>query len=110
MADLFAAFWAEESTPSVRRMILDEAAGKRDGATRWDFNVFGLVLDFDMGEAVVEDLLEQDRRATQDLESFLAAAAAFGDDPSEGDGLTEAERHPPSYVADSSGDVQRLAE
>lgn len=47
------AFWLEESSPLVRRMILDEAAGKDRGATRWEFNIFVLTLDFDAEEAII---------------------------------------------------------
>ncbi len=89
-------------------MILDEAAGKDSGATRWEFNVVALTLDFDAGRVVVEDLLEAGESESADLKTFLETAAAFGDDPSEGDGLTESERHPPRYVADPEGQVDRL--
>ena len=91
-------------------MILDEAAGKSSGATRWEFNVFALTLDFDTGLAIVEDLLAGGQRQTVELRTFLDAAAAFCDEPAEGDGLTEAERHPPSYAADPHGRVQRVDE
>lgn len=110
MGGLIEGFWSDESDPFIRRMILDEAAGKHQGSTRWDFNVFGLVLDFDNGRAVVEDLLAADESESMDLETFLRDAAAFGDDQSQGDGLTEAQRHPPTYVADTSGHVERIDE
>ena len=107
---LVSAFWTEESDPIVRRMILDEAAGKERGATHWDFNVFALTLDFDNEVAVVEDLLGSGEREEVGLPAFLRTAAAFGDPPTDGDGLTEAERHPPTYMAGPTGDVARVDE
>jgi len=107
---LIEGFWSEESTPFIRRMILDEAAGKKRGATRWDFNVFGLTLDFDNHLAVVHDLLSEDQDDSVGLQEFLQTAAAFGDDPAEGDGLTEAERRPPTYRVGASGEIEGLDE
>lgn len=65
-------------------------------------------LDFDAGRAVVADLLEASGSESVDRNTFLETAAALGDDPGDGDGLTELERHPPTYVADPRGQVERL--
>jgi hypothetical protein len=91
-------------------MILDEAAGKNCGATHWEFNVFAITLDFDEGLAIVEDILPDGATDSVDLQTFLERAAAFGDPATAGDGLTEAQRHPPRYEVDSHGDVDRLNE
>jgi hypothetical protein len=89
-------------------MILDEAAGKDRGATRWEFNVFALTLDFDEGLAIVEDVLPEGATESADLQTFLEKASAFGDPTTAGDGMTEAQRHPPRYEVDTHGDVDRL--
>lgn len=56
----------------------------------------------------MEDLLATSGAETVPLAAFDDAAAAFGDPPSEGDGLTQAERHPATYEASADGDVMRL--
>jgi hypothetical protein len=89
-------------------MILDEATSKHSGATRWEFNVFALTLDFDAGLAWVEDLLTEGESESADLRTFLEASTSFGDDTTEGDGLTAAERHPPTYKVDRHGNVEAL--
>ncbi len=99
-------FWADESTPYVRRILLDEAARKNEGATRFEFNMYAVVLDFDAGTATVEDLLETGSTETVGLESFLSTAEAYGDDPSVGDGATASERHPPTFRSDAAGTVE----
>jgi len=94
----------------VRRMILDEAAGKNRGATRWEFNIFALTLDFDAGQAIVEDILPAGETETADLQVFLERARAFRDPASAGDGLTEAQRHPARYEVNSHGDIDGVEE
>ncbi len=92
-------FWEDESTPYVRRLLLDEAAGKHAGATRFEFNIYAVLLDFDAEAAVVEDLLGLGTSGTVPLREFLAVAESYRDDPSIGDGLTQAERNPPRFRA-----------
>ena len=91
-------------------MILDEADGKDRGATRWEFNIIALTLDFDAGQAVVEDILEAGETESVDLQGFIERARAFGDPVSAGDGLTEAQRHPARYEVDSHGGIDRVEE
>ncbi len=75
---LIEAFWADESTPYVRRLILDEAAGKHGGATHFDFDMFSVVLDFNSGIANVEDALGSEVAETANLRTFLAALSRPG--------------------------------
>ena len=70
--------------------------------------VFNVVLDFDAQTATVEDVVGADESETTDLVEFLEAAAAFGDDSSVGDGLTQMERQPPTYEVDADGRVEQL--
>lgn len=104
--ELVEAFWAE-STPYVRRLFLDEAVGRDSGAAQFEFDVVDVVLDFDRQIATVHDVLEEGRSAVAPLAAFLARAAAYGDDPSEGDGLTQVQHRPPSYRAAVDGTVER---
>lgn len=104
---LVEAFWAD-STPYVRRLLLDEAAGRRSGRALFEFDVFNVALDFDDQTATVEDSLEADESETTDLVLFLDTAAAFGDDPTVGDGLTQMERRPPTYEVDAGGLAERM--
>jgi hypothetical protein len=68
------AFWSE-STPAIRRLFLDEAAGRSGGVAEFQFDVFDVVLDFEFGTATVVDVLSQIRSTSvTDLESFLARA------------------------------------
>lgn len=91
-------------------MILDEAGSKNRGATRWEFNIFALTLDFDAEQAIVEDVLEAGETESADLQPFLERARDFGDPASAGDGLTEAQRHPAAYEVNSHGDIDRIEE
>ena len=95
-------FWQDESTPHLRRLLLDEAARKHSGATRWEFNMYAVLLDFDGSAAVVEDLLGSGTSHTVPLQQFLDSAAAFEDDASIGDGLTEAERNQARFAGHES--------
>ena len=101
------AFW-EDSTPIVRRLLLDEAGGRTAGRVEFNFDVFDVELDFDTRTATVTDVLARDDSATTDLADFLSRAASFGDDPSIGDGLTQMQRQPPRFRADTGGGVERL--
>jgi hypothetical protein len=101
------AFW-EDSTPIVRRLLLDEARGRTAGCVEFNFDVFDVVLDFDARTATVTDALAPDDSATTDLADFLSRAASFGDDPSIGDGLTQMQRRPPRFRVDGRGGVERL--
>ena len=67
---LTAGFRADESTPYVRRILLDEAAGKNEGATRFEFNMYAVVLDFDAGTATVEDLSRRAVRRRSDSKAL----------------------------------------
>ena len=101
------AFW-EDSTPVVRRLLLDEAGGRTAGCVEFNFDVFDVELDFDTRTVTVTDVLAPDDSATTDLGDFLSRAASFGDDPSIGDGLTAMQRRPPRFRADAGGSVERL--
>jgi hypothetical protein len=59
-------------------------------------------------EAFVTGVQEPGGPETTDLAEFLSRAASFGDDPTIGDGLTHAQRHPPRFRADAAGEVERL--
>lgn len=104
---LVESFWAD-STPFVRRRLLDEAAGRSSGAAEFQFDTFDVVLDFGAGTATVIDVLAAGDSATADLNEFLHVAESFEDDPAIGDGLTEMQRHPPTIRVDSSGSAQRV--
>lgn len=100
-------FW-EESTPIVRRLLLDESGGRTAGCVEFNFDTFDVELDFDARTATVTDVLTSHDSATADLAEFLSRAASFGDDPSIGDGLTQMQRRPPRFRADAGGAVERL--
>jgi hypothetical protein len=96
------AFW-EDSTPVVRRLLLDEAGGRTAGRVEFNFDVFDVELDFDARIVTVTDVLSPDDSATTDLADFISRAVSFGDDPSIGDGLTQMQRWPPRFRADAGG-------
>lgn len=97
------AFWDEESTPVVRRLLLDEAAGRETGRVTFEFNLWDVTLDFDERTATVASVLEEGESEAVGLESFLDRAASFSDDPSIGDGLTEMQRRPASFRVTQTG-------
>lgn len=103
---LLESFWAD-STPFVRRRLLDEAAGRNSGAVEFQFDTFDVVLDFETGTATVVDVLAAADGETTDLNEFLQVAESFADDLAIGDGLTEMQRHPPTIHVDSSGSAER---
>jgi hypothetical protein len=107
-SDLESGFWTLESNSHVRRVLLNEVVGKHEGATRFEFNMYAVVLDFDAATATVEDILTANGNVTVELESFLSRARGYSDDPSEGDGLTESQRHPPTFQADATGTVESI--
>jgi hypothetical protein len=104
---LIDAFW-DDSTPIVRRLLLDEAGGRTTGCVEFNFDLFDVVLDFDARIATVTDVLARDDSALMDLAAFLSRAASFGGDPSIGDGLTKMQRRPPRFRVDARGGIERL--
>jgi len=106
---LMGAFWQEESTPALRRLLLDEAAGRSEGAAEFNFNMFDVVLNFETGTATVSDALTRDGTSqTTDLNGFHERATSFNDDPSIGDGRTSIERTQPEFEIDGDGTAARL--
>lgn len=97
------AFWEEESTPVVRRLFLDEAAGRDTDRVTFEFNAFAVTLDFDDRTATVQSVLEEGVSEVVKLDAFLDRAASFGDDPSAGDGLTEVQRRPAGFRITPTG-------
>lgn len=102
---LIEAFW-EESNPAERRLFLDEALGRSEGAVTFEFDVFAVTLDFDRDIATVDDVLEPGSSETVGLQVFLGRAASFGDDPNLGDGLTAMRRRPARFAVDHTGQVE----
>lgn len=102
-------FW-EESDPQLRRLLLDEAGGRNSGATTFEFDVFDVELDFDSRTVVVVDVLGNRSRETTSMDSFLAKAASYGDDPSVGDGLTEMQRRPPFFRVTANGTTEKISD
>jgi hypothetical protein len=100
------AFW--DSYPSLRRFLLVEAGGRTAGRSELDLDAFHLELDYDAGTATVAGVQAPREPETTDLAEFLSRVASFGDDPTIGDGLTHAQRHPPRFRADAAGQVERL--
>lgn len=85
-------FWAE-STAVIRRLLLDEAAGRSDGAAHFNFDIFDVVMDFSAETVLVIDALGVAGPTQKvDLAEFCDMAASFGDSPSVGDGLTTLQR------------------
>ena len=100
------AFW-EESTPPVRRLLLDEAEGRRSGVALFEFDTMNVRLDFDAGTATVEDSLPESLGAeTVPLPGFLNRAATYGDPVTAGDGKTLLERHPATFSVAPDGTAE----
>ena len=89
----------------MRRLLLDEAAGRESGSALLNFDMTDVRLDFDANTATVVDVLGSLPDETQPLATFLAAAAAFGDSPLQGDGTTLLQRNPPKYAVSADGNV-----
>lgn len=105
LVSLVEEFWAE-STAFIRRLLLDEAAGRSDGAAQFTFDIFGVVMDFSAETVLVIDALDVARPTQKvDLAEFCEVAASFGDSPSVGDGLTLLQRTRPTFEAGVSGVV-----
>jgi hypothetical protein len=98
-------FWTE-STPQVRRLLLDEASGRDSGSVTFEFNTENVTLDFEAATATVCDVLGESASETVPLTAFLDRAASYGDDPGHGDGLTVLRRHPPAFRIDSAGGAE----
>ena len=59
-----------ESPPYHRRLLLDEAAGRRSGSAAFEFDTENVVLDFEAGTATVQDVLSEsssENRAAAEL-------------------------------------------
>lgn len=104
---LIEAFW-NESHPVERRLLLDEALGRSAGTVTFEFDVFAVMLDFDRGIAMVDDVLDARSSERMLLPVFLDRAASFGDDPNLGDGLTSMQRDPAKFAVERSGRVEPL--
>lgn len=104
---LVEAFWAD-SSPHVRRLLIDEAGGRSAGRVKFEFDMFDVTLDFDAGTVTISDALSASDSESIGLMQFLERAALFGDHPAMGDGLTQMERQPPTFEVDARGNVEPL--
>ena len=108
VVSLIEAFWSD-STPFVRRLVLDEAGGRTRGCAEFNFDVFDVAMDFDERTVTVIDVLSEGGSEMTTLDEFVLRARSYGDDPSIGDGLTQMQRRPPTYRAGRDG-IQRIDE
>ena len=102
---LLEAFWEQESTPHIRRLFIDEANGRSSGAAEFNFNMFDVVLNFNSNTVTIADVFADGLSEETSMESFLARAESFQDDPRLGDGLTTLERKAPRFVVADDGVV-----
>ena len=108
MLGLVDGFWSE-SDGYIRRLLLDEAAGRSSGSATFEFDMFDVTLDFDASKATVADPIMDSPDETVELSIFLANAAAFEDDLGLGDGMTQTQRHPPTFRVDSTGATEPIS-
>lgn len=69
---------AQAADDQDRRVLLEAAARRTSGVDYRTFNVYNVRLDFDRGEATVEDVLDASVVEVSPLGEFLAAVAAGG--------------------------------
>ena len=76
---LVEAFWSD-STPFVRRLLLDEPSGRSRGCAEFNFDVFDVSLNFDERTVTVLDVLSEGESEMTTLDEFILPARSYGDD------------------------------
>jgi len=63
-------FFVEECTDHVRVLLRREIDSRTAGVRRFTFNVFDVVLDFNVGTVTIEDVLKPNSAASLSLADF----------------------------------------